>query len=419
MATAIDELPLTAQQRKNRANQLPQTGIAPAAGIANLASDIGAGAQAGAESMQRGIAQQGRAYQTVGSYLNNGDPVGDAASGIASLAGQAWDGTSKFFRDSAAAARTSDHGQMIPDMVGTPIQAVQQPAQNATAQVPAAPPPQIQQLQSAAAPAGLRSTDTTRGMSNGITSTIMQPATAAGGAVQPTAQQGGGIDQDMFRSGGYIKNERTGRVTQIPGAPKEAPATQRASTPGVGQRGIADGMFDLAASLAMAGEVKRAQALTGVLGAKHSASSSARNGDIAEFTAMSQDEDRRTDREIKRDALDEKKRQNAMREELAALNDENDLGGKKRAALTAKLRVLSGKEQDHFQPVIGKDDLGNPIVLGVFNKQTGAVVDPAGRPIKSKQDVDVAHNDAQAALAKGASKDEVNRRLLAAGFPAI
>lgn len=414
MATAIDELPLTAQQRKNRANQMPQTGINPADGIANLAGDIGAGVQAGAESVQRGVAQQGRAYQTVGSYLNNGDPVGDAARGIADLAGQAWDGTKRFFKESADAARTSSYGlDPDPRMNGTPIQAIAQPVQSAAAQAPnPAMPPQVQP-QPSATPLPV-----IPGINGGITANIAQTTspTAARPAASPTASQAAGITAGLpagrtvttiatpeGESARFQSNKMIGKAMEL-----------LSGDNGIGGGIVARGLLKQAGALSSIDAAQR-----GSDTAEQNAGNAARNTDIAAFDAVSKDQDRRTDNAIKADTLEEKKRQNAMREELAGLNDENDPGGKKRAALSAKLRVLSGKEQDHFQPVLGKDDLGNPIVLGIFNKQTGQVVDPAGKPIKSKQEVDSAHNDAQAAIAKGMDKSEVNRRLLSAGFPAI
>lgn len=415
MATAIDDLPLTAQQRRNRANQLPQSGLNPADGIANLAGDIGAGVQAGAESMQRGIAQQGRAYQTVASYLNNGDPVGDAASGIADFAGQAWDGTKRFFKESADAARTSSYGlDPDPRMTGTPIQAIQQPVQNATAQAAnPAMPPQVQPAPAARAPLPV-----IPGINGGISADITQTSAAASSRpAAPVPTPAGGIAAGLPPAG------RT--VTTIATPESESARAQAnkligqsaglmAGDNGIGGGIVASGMLKKAGQLSAIDTAQR-----GADTAEQNAGNAARNTDIAAFDAVSKDQDRRTDNAIKQDALDEKKRQNAMREELAALNDANDPGGKKRAALTAKMRALSGKEQDHFQPVIGKDDLGNPIVLGIFNKQTGTVVDPAGKPIKSKQEVDSAHHDAQAAIAKGMDKNEVNRRLLSAGYPAI
>lgn len=429
MATAnelIDPL-LNKRQKANQANQLPQTGLSPAQGVANVAAGIGDGLQAGAESVQRGLAQQGRAIKTVAGgaggaiaagadYLNRGDPVRDAAAGIASGIGKVGD----FFADSAAKARTSDYGQMMPGdrspaAPANGIDVLPPTAQsNSTPTAPIVPAAVAAPMQPQTAPAAAAPTASTAVMSTSQT----MPA---------------GIG-DLAPGTGMIRNGRTGKVTAIDsGAPQEpvmqitrttpaalSPAAQAANE----QLALSNNLMarpdgGIGEALVARGALNKAKTLSGMATDQQQADTAAQNSGIAGFNALSQDADRRVGNEISRDALDEKKRGNALRDELMALDDKSDPGGTKRASLKQKLQLLSGKEQDHYQPIMGRDDLGNPVVVGIFNKQTGKMVDPSGNPVRSQQEIAVAHNDAQAAIAKGMDKNEANRRLLAAGLPAI
>jgi hypothetical protein len=145
----------------------------------------------------------------------------------------------------------------------------------------------------------------------------------------------------------------------------------------------------------------------------------AKNTDIAAFNAQSQDMARQEEvrtHAAKRQSEEEDRR---LRKELAGLTDKDDPDGSRRAALKARISTISGKGEDHFQPTLGKDEMGNTVVIGSFDKRTGKHYDTAGQPIKSQNDVGRAHADAQAAVARGMDKAEANRRLLAAGYPAI
>ena len=96
---------------------------------------------------------------------------------------------------------------------------------------------------------------------------------------------------------------------------------------------------------------------------------------------------------------------------------------REREAIALQLRQLQGKEESAEWGVQvtpkTKDAMGNETEGSVFryNKRTGQVerVD-SGQPAQAAQ---AAHADARAAMAKGMSKDEVNKRLAAAGYPTI
>lgn len=432
MATAnelIDPL-LNKRQKANQANQLPQTGLSPAQGVANVAAGIGDGLQAGAESVQRGLAQQGRAIKTVvggtADYLNRGDPVRDAAAGIASGIGKVGD----FFADSAAKARTSDYGQMMPGdrspaAPANGIDVLPPTAQsNSTPTAPIVPAAVAAPMQPQTAPAA---------MSGGAAKTSMIGSPEEDAKALASIGMPSGIG-DLAPGTGMIRNTRTGKTTAIDSRAPQEPVMQIARTTPAALSPVAQAANEQLAlhnnlmaksdggigeGLVARGALNKAKTLSGMATDQQQADTAAQNSGIAGFNALSQDADRRVGNEISRDALDEKKRGNALRDELMALDDKTDPGGTKRASLKQKLQLLSGKEQDHYQPIMGRDDLGNPVVVGIFNKQTGKMVDPSGNPVRSQQEIAVAHNDAQAAIAKGMDKNEANRRLLAAGLPAI
>ena len=49
-----------------------------------------------------------------------------------------------------------------------------------------------------------------------------------------------------------------------------------------------------------------------------------------------------------------------------------------RDQLAAQIAVLTGKTTEKFQPIMGKDDMGNPVYLGAFNARTGEATNMAG-----------------------------------------
>lgn len=52
-----------------------------------------------------------------------------------------------------------------------------------------------------------------------------------------------------------------------------------------------------------------------------------------------------------------------------------------RGAILEKIQVLTGKDGDKFIPLMGKDEMGNPVVVGKMNGKTGEMWDAKGNPI--------------------------------------
>lgn len=67
----------------------------------------------------------------------------------------------------------------------------------------------------------------------------------------------------------------------------------------------------------------------------------------------------------------------SLQNQYLGLDDTNDPGGKKRTELAGKMNALTGNTaKDKFIPIMGKDDLGNPIFMGALNSATGEMSQP-------------------------------------------
>lgn len=103
----------------------------------------------------------------------------------------------------------------------------------------------------------------------------------------------------------------------------------------------------------------------------------------------------------------------ALRDQILGMKDDDP----QKAALVSKYNLLTGADsKDKFTPLMGKDDAGNSVYLGAFDNRTGKMMSAAGQDNGAAQ----ALADAKIALASGKlDKAEVNKRLLAAGYPTL
>jgi len=72
----------------------------------------------------------------------------------------------------------------------------------------------------------------------------------------------------------------------------------------------------------------------------------------------------------------------ALNARLATLQDEylKETDPAKKEAAAAAIAAITGKAQvDKFQPIMGKDDVGNPVYLGAFNSRTGEATNQPGQ----------------------------------------
>lgn len=90
--------------------------------------------------------------------------------------------------------------------------------------------------------------------------------------------------------------------------------------------------------------------------------------------------------------MGEQNRLGAMRNKYLALNEQNDPDGSQRAALSNQIEVLTTGNKDRFMPLMGKDDLGNPIYMGAFDARNGKRVSSDSPPSSgvSRAQVDAA-----------------------------
>lgn len=71
-------------------------------------------------------------------------------------------------------------------------------------------------------------------------------------------------------------------------------------------------------------------------------------------------------------SMKDQQRLSDLRDQYLGLSDANDKDGKKRAEIQRKANILSGKDtHDKYQPLMGKDDMGNPVFMGAFDTRTG------------------------------------------------
>jgi len=73
----------------------------------------------------------------------------------------------------------------------------------------------------------------------------------------------------------------------------------------------------------------------------------------------------------------------------------------KREQIASTISVLNGKAADKYQPIMGKDELGNPVYLGAFNARTGEATNQPGKTVAPPVALDfLAKNPNQAAAFK-------------------
>jgi hypothetical protein len=101
------------------------------------------------------------------------------------------------------------------------------------------------------------------------------------------------------------------------------------------------------------------------------------NADTSQFGARSQAADRlrsgaREDMTAEVDVKG-KRMEQAQVERVNKLQEDflKETDPAKKSAIQAQLTALTGKSADKYQPITGKDDLGNTIYLGAFDQRTG------------------------------------------------
>jgi hypothetical protein len=132
-------------------------------------------------------------------------------------------------------------------------------------------------------------------------------------------------------------------------------------------------------------------------------------------------ESAKTEADVGRAKADTKRieAENRDREQLTTLRTQlvNETDPKKRAAIERKITTLQGKAAPKYQVVTVKTV--DPATGGQI--ETPYLLDEAGnsRPVVQQGGQAVTVEGAKAAVAKGANKDEVNKRLQAAGLPTL
>lgn len=106
-------------------------------------------------------------------------------------------------------------------------------------------------------------------------------------------------------------------------------------------------------------DIQQQNADTSAFGARSQAADRLRSGAREDMTAE-------VDVKGKRMEQAQVERVNKLQEDFLKETDPA-----KKAAIQAQLTALTGKTADKYQPITGKDDLGNTIYLGAFDQRTG------------------------------------------------
>lgn len=150
-------------------------------------------------------------------------------------------------------------------------------------------------------------------------------------------------------------------------------------------RTITEGSRAVGNGIVARGALNRARALSDISNAGKSAALGARNADLNERNVNSLIDDRGLDN-IRQDGVagmgirkaglevGQLERLNQLQEQYL-----NEADPAKREQLGAELAVLTGKTTEKYQPIMGKDELGNPVYLGAFNARTGEASNQPGR----------------------------------------
>lgn len=131
--------------------------------------------------------------------------------------------------------------------------------------------------------------------------------------------------------------------------------------------------------------------------------------DIQRKQFESSDAVNRIDAKTKQAKLKDIEQATALRDQILAMPDNDP----RRAGLVKKYNLLPGAEsKDKFTPLMGKDDIGNPVYIGAFDNRTGEMRSASGQGGVSRE-------AAADAVRRGADKAAVNKRLVAAGLQPI
>lgn len=251
-----------------------------------------------------------------------------------------------------------------------------------------------------------------------------QPVVAAAPAVQAVAQPVSppvatpqlmprGIG-DLPSGAGMIRNNSTGKVATVgndsPGGSQRAPEQRIAAQPASQQMIAARPAFGpsmvtparkaaeqsisehnrlmatpdggIGAGLVARGVLNKARAFGDIAATQSNADTARQHADVSAQEAVSRDTERQAQqKEIQRKAGQDQK-VNDLRDQYVAHDDKTDPDGKQRQSLKNKLEILSGKDGDQYQVIMGRDELGNPQVAGILDKKSGRMTDPSGTPVK-------------------------------------
>ncbi len=267
--------------------------------------------------------------------------------------------------------------------------------QVATPEISVNPPAAAQSIASQAAPAQAPSPAAVQPAAVQAKAPVQQPA-----AVQapPVQQQQPAMPRsigDVAQGTGVVRNNATGKTTNI-GSPTAAaptaatPATRQVAydfgSPAENARDFSIGEQQrmlrmdgggLGAAVAANMMGKHAKNMGGIAAEQKNADTSRMNAETQARHAADQQA------EVKRKA-DRENKINGMRDELAGLDDKNDADGKKRSALKSKLEAMTGVDKDKYQAVLGKDEMGNSKVIGILDSHSGKMTDMSGNPIQQQ-----------------------------------
>lgn len=115
------------------------------------------------------------------------------------------------------------------------------------------------------------------------------------------------------------------------------------------------------------------------------------------------------DIKTKQAKLKDSEQATAIRDQILTMRDDDP----KKAGLVGKYNLLTGADsKDKYTPLMGKDEIGNPVYIGAFDNRTGNMKGASGQGGVSRE-------AAADAVKRGADKAEVNKRLVAAGLQPI